>query len=290
MTGDGGDPTTTAPPEPVAQGPATVPGKDRSPGLALGLAFLTIIVVIGVVVSIVIATRDEDGPLVPAGDQGPGTAAVVEGDQFEQDPYFDELGHVVYIPRNERGVALPQSSPSVNRSATTPPAGIILQRVHGDMILPFSTSDGPTSFTDSGIATGFAHTLQGAGLAATHYASYLSTGNTAIRQLQDAGLLEDTEGLIAKQMELNASGAPGAVELSKVRLLPLIKIDYHEDLARVHFGLSGTTRDGRPRNVESWLDVVWRTGIGWVFKVGDASTVETRVVPDFSGAGWTTWW
>ncbi|MFZ2178838.1 MAG: hypothetical protein WAW17_33360 [Rhodococcus sp. (in: high G+C Gram-positive bacteria)] len=283
-------PTDTPTPAPPPQPSESSSGKDASTTSLMVGSILAVIVVAAVIVSVFIFVRGGDEPLVPAGDQGSGATAAIEPDQFEPDPFFDEKGRVVYAPLNDNGVLLTQSSPAASRAATTAPSGIMLQRVHGNMYLPFSTSDGPTAFSDSGVATGFARTAQGAGLAGVHYLNYLSTGNSRIKKLQDAGLLIDPKNLIAEVIELNASGRAGAApDNFPGRVFQMIKVDYTDDLVRVHIGAAVTLKDGRDQNTDMWLDLVWRDGPGWVVKVPPAGEKNFRTVADYS-EGWTSWW
>lgn len=265
-------------------------GKDHASRLLMGGSIFAVIVVMGLVISLLIWWRGGDEPLVPAGDQSPDATTEIQSTQFELDPFFDEKGRVVYVPLDERGVALPQSSPAAGRSAATAPSGIMLQRIHGNMILPFSTSDGPTGFSDAGVATGFARTAQGAGLAIVHYLGYLSSGNDRIKLLQDAGLVIDDHGYLAEQIKLNDSGTPAAVRDSfPYRVFEMIKVNFNDDLARVHIGMTVDRKDGRTENRDLWSDVVWRDGTGWVVKLGDLNTATGQVVPDFAD-GWSSWW
>ena len=265
-------------------------GRDHATRLLMGGSILGVIVVAAVITSIVIFFRGGDEPLVPAGDQGSGATAATRPDQFEPDPFFDEQGRVVYAPLNDNGVLLAQSSPATGRSATTAPSGIMLQRVHGNMYLPFSTSDGPTAFSDTGVATGFARTAQGAGLAAVHYLNYLATGNNRIQMLQDAGLVADPQDQLAELKAFNASNQPGsAPDNFPGRVLQMIKVNFTEDLTRVHIGAATDLKDGRTQNADISLDLVWREGTGWVVQVQGTNPFGARAVADFSD-GWTSWW
>ena len=285
-------PTDTQTPTPAMrpEQPESGSGRDNATRLLMGGSILGVIVVAAIITSIIIFVRGGDEPLVPAGDQGSGATAATQPDQFEPDPFFDEQGRVVYAPLNDNGVLLAQSSPATGRSATTAPSGIMLQRVHGTMYLPFSTSDGPTSFSDNGVATGFAHTSQGASLAAIHYLGYLASGNNRIQMMLDAGLVNDPTDVLGDRMKFNASDQPGAVPDSfPARVLPMIKVNYTDDLARVHVGGSTTLKDGRIQNADVWIDLVWREGTGWVVQIRDAEAIGGRAVADYS-EGWTSWW
>lgn len=285
-------------PEPE-QSAAAVPAaagseKPRSNNLLIYISIVVVVIVMGIAVSIVIAVRGGEGPLVPAGDQG-APSATAAPELFEPEPFFDEQGNVVYIPRdNDNGVLLPQAAPSVGRSETTAPTGLMLQRVHENMYMPFSTSDGPTGFTDNGVAIGFSRTPQGAVLAAYHYSGYLATGNDRIALLEAAGRVTDPGNVIPKQKQVNAAldFARGAArDSSPYRVLPVSKVDFHTDLARVYIGGSLERNDGTILNLVSWWDLVWRDGTGWVVRFLEESIRAAGTVPEYSADdGWVTWW
>ena len=278
----------TKPPEPADSGSTS--GRDLPLRWLMGGSILGVIIVVALIVAVVIAVRDSDEPLVPAGDQGNGATAAVEPDQFEPDPFFDEKGRVVYAPLNTNGVILRQSSPATGRAATTAPSGIMLQQVHQNMHLPFSTSDGPTGFSVSGVATGFSRTAQGAGLAGVHYIGYMASGNSRIQMLLDAGLVSDPNNNIQELIDLNASGKPGAApDNFPSRVFQMIKVDYTADLARVHLGAS-VARAGGTENVDIWTDLVWRDDKGWVVKAPAKGEKTYQLVTDYSAEGWSSWW
>lgn len=283
-------PTEAKPEAPAPTDSGSDSGRDLSLRWLMGGSILVVIVVVAVIFSIIIAVRSGDEPLVPAGDQGNGAAAAIESDQFAPDPFFDEKGRVVYSPLNTNGVILRQSSPATGRAATTAPSGIMLQQVHANMHLPFSTSDGPTGFSDSGVATGFSRTAQGAGLAGVHYIGYMASGNNRIQMLLDSGLINDPNNNIQELIDLNASGKPGAApDNFPSRVFQMIKVDYTSDLARVHLGASVTRASGT-ENIDIWTDLVWRDGKGWVVKAPAKGEKTYQLVADYSAEGWASWW
>lgn len=283
-------PTEAPPKEPAPTDSGSDSGRDLSLRWLMGGSIFVVILVAGLIFSIVILVRGGDEPLVPAGDQGNGATSAVEQDQFAPDPFFDEKGRVVYVPLNTNGVILRQSAPATGRAATTAPSGIMLQQVHENMHLPFSTSDGPTGFSDSGVATGFSRTAQGAGLAGVHYFSYLATGNTRVKMLQDAGVVSDPNNTLPELIKFNSSGQPGAApDNFPSRVLQMIKVDYNDDLARVHLGATVQLDSGRMSNRDMWLDLVWRDGVGWSAVIPPKGRADVQDLPDFSG-GWTSWW
>lgn len=86
-------------------------------------------------------------------------------------PTIDAFGTRLDTPINPAGIALAQDpgtrpNPALGpQYLTAAPAGVMWQRGWNAAALPFSGSDGPTRVVD-GIASGFADTPQGAGLAA----------------------------------------------------------------------------------------------------------------------------
>lgn len=255
--------------------------SDSSWKVAAGLAALAIIIVAGVVLSVVILFRGEDaGPLVST-DSSPSESTVeVEQSLFEQDPYFDGLGRVVYVPLDSNGVALPQSALG-DRPVDQAPAGVMLQRVHGNMVLPFSTSDGPTRITDSGVAAGFSRTAQGAGLAAAHYVGYLASGLDRITMLDEAGFLSDPEDEFVQSPLVAPDSSPTLA-------MPMVSVDFNPDLSLVKFGYVAEMTDGSSQNMVANVPMVWREGPGWVVKA-DSAGLAGGSVPSF-GEGWASWW
>ncbi|MGE2767151.1 hypothetical protein ACQGAO_00190 [Rhodococcus sp. 1.20] len=122
----------------------------RTTGIAAAVfcALLAVVVAVAVVIAV---TRDDDsvGAGAPTATQPPATAPAKpdSGTAFGV-PSADLFGRVIANPVNPRGQALPQSQadrPSFKEGDPVPaPEGLMWQQV-GPFILPFSTSDGPTS-------------------------------------------------------------------------------------------------------------------------------------------------
>ncbi|MCW3471833.1 hypothetical protein OMK68_19710 [Rhodococcus pyridinivorans] len=249
--------------------------------LTIGLAAVAIIVVVGVVVSLVMVFRGEDAEPLVSLDPTTGSSATAQDKDglFEPDPVFDKGNRVIYVPLEPHGVILSDTLASSNRPADQAPSGVMLQRIHGNMDLPFSTSDGPTTFTDNGVATGFARTPQGAALAAAHYFAYVTGGADRLELLEQAGKLSDPTGQFADL------GLPDSMATAA---LPMIKVIFNPDLALVKFGYTAEMDDGSTKVVASKIPMVWREDTGWVLK-GDATAlgVEYEPVP---ADGWQQWW
>lgn len=249
--------------------------------LTVGLAAVAVIVVVGLVVSIVMLFRGDDAePLVsldPATDNG--TTAQDKDSLFEQDPVFDKLNRVVYVPLDPHGVILADTLATGNRPVEQAPSGVMLQRIHGNMDLPFSTSDGPTGFTDNGVATGFARTPQGAALAAAHYFGYLAAGDNRVEMLTEAGRVSDPTGQLST-VKLADDTPTGA--------MPMVHVTFHPDLTLVKFGATVERTNGATEIRVSKIPVVWREGTGWVVQL-DSTALGGEFEP-MSSEGWQQWW
>ncbi|KXF84364.1 hypothetical protein D092_20810 [Rhodococcus ruber Chol-4] len=249
--------------------------------LTIGLAAVAVIVVVGVVVSLVMVFRGEDAePLVSLDPTtGSGATAQVEGGLFEPDPVFDRFERVVYVPLDPNGVILSETLASGNRPADQAPSGVMLERIHGNMDLPFSTSDGPTGFTGNGVATGFARTAQGAALAATHYLSYLLSGDNRAEMVAEAGHSSDPTLLLEGVRVPDNTGVSAA---------PMVKVNFNPDLSLVKFGVTVERSNGATEIQVTKIPMVWREGTGWVVQL-DSPAFSSDFEP-LSSEGWEQWW
>ncbi|UYF97193.1 hypothetical protein OCS65_28195 (plasmid) [Rhodococcus aetherivorans] len=239
------------------------------------------IVVVGLVLSIVMLFRGDDAELLvsldPTTDNG--ATARLEDLQFMPEPVFGKFDRVVYVPLDTRGVILSETLASTNRPVEQAPSGVMLQRIHGNMDLPFSTSDGPTGFTDNGVATGFARTAQGAALAAAHYVAYLISGDNRAGMVAEAGHSSDPAVL------LEGLRMP---DDTAVTASPMVNVSFHPDLTLVKFGASVERSNGATEVEVLKIPVVWREGTGWVVQL-DSTALSGGFEP-VSSEGWQQWW
>lgn len=161
----------------------------------------------------------------------------------------------------------------------------MLQLVNGNMVLPFSATDGPADFSENGIATGFSRTAQGATLAAVHYAGYVSSGNNRLAQLNEAGLIEDPHGLVSEQLKTKG----GVPDNFPYRLFPYLAVEYNPDLSKVMIGYTATMDSGEVLNRVSWFDLVWKTDKGWVLALLTDEGFGGGTVSAFTEE-WFSWW
>ena len=135
------------------------------------VAFLAIVLVMAAMMA-VFSTRDTQPQNTPA--QAPTSASelpapvpVDPGKGFAT-PITDRWGNRIEIPVNKFGQVLPQDAsaqlkPDDAGWTSQPAKGVMWQLVY-NFPIPFSTSDGPTKI-EGKVATGYAHTPQGAVLA-----------------------------------------------------------------------------------------------------------------------------
>ncbi|WP_226949868.1 hypothetical protein [Rhodococcus rhodochrous] len=149
---------------------------------------MAVIVVVGVVVSLVMVFRGEDAEPLVSLDPTTGSSATAQDKDglFEPDPVFDKGNRVIYVPLEPHGVILSEHPGQLEPSGDQAPSGGDAPAHPRNMDLPFSTSDGPTAFTDNGVATGFSRTAQGAALAAAHYFGYAYAGGNRLKMATEA--------------------------------------------------------------------------------------------------------
>ncbi|MEU2042659.1 hypothetical protein [Nocardia niwae] len=254
---------------------------------------LLALIMIGASIAYAIHQRTE-----PA-DRAPVTAttsapAAATGEGFDV-PEVDVFGRRVDIPRNPAGQLRAQTSPARLPGdpewLTAPPAGLAesggWQRVHG-AVIPFSTSDGPAHLRD-GIAGGYAHTPQGAALAAA-----ASINQVAARPGDRAVLAARMVLTAADQAAFDAGIASGKLPLqqpepvTRTLVAPdAFRLDsYAADLAVLR--LAARTA-GEPSAARSWVTVtvpmVWSDG-DWRIR-GNGHQLPTATVTDLTG--WTRW-
>ena len=188
--------------------------SSQQPGQNRGTPIVLIAAVVGVIVVVVAAglfmafggNGDDDG----GGDQaavGAGAPAEEVAEQFGS-PTTDAHGRQVMVPINGVGFPLPQNAAASKGfddpgAFTTPPAGLMWQQT-GQVVTPFSTSDGPTRM-DGTVPRGFAHTPGGAALAAATYTWRIMEGQLAAEMVEKA-VDPDTEGYAEIK---SAAGAMG---------------------------------------------------------------------------------
>lgn len=277
------------------------------PGWILSTTFLCLVIVAGAITFAL--TRHNDHPATPALTTptlppSP-TATVAPGSVPGLGvPEADIFGRRVDIPTDPAGAILTQR-PETQKKPTDPdwltaaPAGLCdrrigmtecapggWQRIHG-AVVPMSSSDGPTRI-DTGVAAGYAHTPQGAALAAA-YTVYEIAARPADSVLRDQrAILTD-----ADRRQFDAAAAQGRLpaQLDEAYTRWMLAVDafrvdsYADDYAVISLAARAAPDGDRPSWSAVAVPMVWHDG-DWRVR-GTGTQLPTRTVHDL--AGWTTW-
>ncbi|PPJ35880.1 hypothetical protein C5E45_23860 [Nocardia nova] len=275
----------------------------------LAAAFLGVAVVAGSVVFV--ATRDQH-PGSSANALGSTSSSAVVPTTVAPGtvrgfgvPEADVFGRRVDIPQDPAGTIVAQH-PELQKKPTDPdwltatPAGLCQrqsggssvcspggwQKVHG-AVVPVSTSDGPTRI-EAGVAAGYAHTPQGAALAAA-YTVYEVAARPGDRILRSLRVLLTA----ADQQQFDTAAAEGRLpdqldEFSTRWMLALdgFRVDqYSDDYAVVSLAARALDDGQQPTWSAATVPMVWHNG-DWLLR-GTGQQLPTRTIHDL--AGWTTW-
>ncbi len=282
----------------VTVGPGSGPTRNRSSIVMLGVG-PALAVVVAVLVT-VIAMRDN----AVGGDQVSKAGTSSENVPDITSPGFgnpesDMFGRRVDVPDNGAGIALEQNpalrqqpdAPSWLTAAPQPASGQgVWQRVFGGPVVRFSTSDGPSRI-DGKAAVGFAHTPQGAALAAEQI-YWRTNANPRDRELL-LRLVEVTPKYLADYDRLVAEGKVSDRLPDKLRPLlfasDAFRIErYTEDSAIIQFARKAReTADGQPTWVGMRLAVIWRDGDWKLTAVSGQQQVQIDSLRNIEG--WRQW-
>jgi hypothetical protein len=244
------------------------PPPTRSPAITLAASLAALIVI----AAIALLTNHDDHhgsansttPPVSATITSTSAASSTTPPRFGI-PTTDLWGARLESPPDPAGVLLPQDTarpdPALGAAwLIAAPGGIMWQRGWGGAALPFSRSDGPTTVA-GGIASGFAHTPQGAGLAAADaMARALAAPDGVWQQVIATRFLGDQAALIARYARSRADTADAA----KYVVVPagFKVVDYRDDFTVVQIGLR--TPQGQAAYSSwpmAWADDDWRVRI-----------------------------
>lgn len=211
-------------------------------------------------------------------------------------PTTDTRGRRVETPTNPLGQVLPQSGDTPDttdpEAVLPPPEGLMWQRVYGATI-PFSTSDGPTAISTDGVPTGFAHTPQGAALAAWQIGQRATWApdDQNVALLDRAAVVSEAARPEADTLRTNGAQVyAGNPELpAQMRDVPVaVRITtYSKDFAHVEFA-QPLNRDDGFTAISVGVDMVWRDG-QWKWVVPEPGNDPSRLLISTTGDGWTPW-
>lgn len=277
MSGQSTTPPTTT--EPVSR---------SNPLWVIGaVAFLSLVLVAG----LAYALRSRDGDSEPQ--QAPAQASpapVQDQGQGFGTPITDRWGNRVEVPVNQFGQVLTQDSSQQLKpgdpswlSATA--KGIKWQLVY-NIPIPFSTSDGPTKVADK-VASGYAHTPQGAVLAAIDAMSRCSVlGDDVAVACWEKRMVEGPGYADMEKRVRGLGAAPRQLEPgSSIMPLSWAKVlNYADDY------MAAQLAQIDPTNPQAYavyqVEMVWSDG-DWKMKyTNNANTAQTGVT---SLDGFTRW-
>lgn len=209
-------------------------------------------------------------------------------------PRSDPFGRRIDLPANPAGQPLPQTVPhhvaTDSDWLTAAPAGTLgkggWQQVNG-VVVPYSTSDGPTQTID-GVAAGWTHTPQGAALALAWIAWQLNA-RPGDRALYQRGLADPD---MAAFDRINAAHTvPDQLPETETRWLlasSAFHVDsYDDDLAVVRIATTTAPDDaGTPQWMTAQLAAVWKGG-DWRLLSPTGSTPSEATIASLHG--WTLW-
>lgn len=265
--------------------------RGRHVGLIAALAVVAMVVVGGVAALSMRHDKADTTASAPASAPSHGDSTATGFDL----PVTNVFGRRVDTPRNSGGQPLPQTG--TGRTAGDPdwltgapvlPAQGGWQRVAGASV-PFSTSDGPTRVAD-GVAAGWAHTPQGAALAAV-YAGYQVNARPGDRTVRERLIVNSDKGL----REFEANKAAGRIanqlpeKVTRFFVAPdAFRIDsYADDMAVVAIATRGVDDNGSPAWTATQIVMVWDGG-DWRLQPPPGATPPQHVISTLTG-GWTSW-
>jgi hypothetical protein len=158
------------------------------------------------------------------------------------------------------------------------------QKVHG-AVVPFSTSDGPTRITD-GATAGYAHTPQGAVLAAAYTLNQIGArpGDSAMLNVRTVLTPEARAQFEAGRMPMQQPDS-----ITRFLVAPdAFKIDQYADdfcIVRLATRASGTDASEGPAWTTGPLPMVW-DGNDWKLRFSGGQ-IGTETIHDL--VGWTQW-
>ncbi|TSD94826.1 hypothetical protein FOS14_19480 [Skermania sp. ID1734] len=226
-------------------------------------------------------------PLTPP----PGETAGIPLPEFGA-PASDRNGHRIEVPVDARGQVLPQTQPAGDLDASAPPGGLMWQRVYGAPV-PFSTTAGPDAISPDGVPTGFAHTPQGAAIAAQQICTRLiAAPREQARAIMDASVIIQGPGAqetADRMLALTVSES----EIATLFPVPMaVKVsNYEGDYAHVEVALQmpATARQQGVIASKQDFDLVWADGT-WKWVMPTGPTDRSARLMTALDEGWSMEW
>ncbi|MGJ0121700.1 hypothetical protein ACQ7HM_21065 [Williamsia sp. MIQD14] len=273
--------------------PTTPPTPTSRKGLWLSVIAVVVVLAIAGVLVVVLNRGTTNPTTAPAATSAtattPSPTSAATGGAGFTGTTVDKLNKPVQLPANPAGQILPQTG-KTPADTDGVPDGLMWQKIYDLPIVPFSTSDGPTKIKD-GVAQGWAHTPQGAALAATSILNTWLLAPDAASTVVQKTLLSGTEADIAARTKTNRplrmvgltdpDLGPGAVAGVQVDT-------YTNNFARISYGAGPVVDDTNPDGFYqvSTLSVTWQDG---TWKLIVTPTTPDRGEQRTTIAGMTPW-
>lgn len=233
--------------------------------LLIALAAIITIAVIGAFLVTLADTDKPRGVDEPPGDSTAPTERTFPDPPPIAPPTTDLFGNRLEMPNDEAGVPLsqdPATRPDPNRLdyLTAAPARIQWQRGWNGAALPISGSDGPTR-VDEGIATGFAHTPQGAAMAAIDALARVLAAPEGIWQRVVADRYYGASPALIDRFGASRARTPDVARYVVVPDGIRVAPGYREDLAVVQVASRSTDGYAISTWPMVWIDGDWRVRV-----------------------------
>ncbi|PYE12036.1 hypothetical protein DFR67_12644 [Williamsia limnetica] len=253
----------------------------------LWLIVLAVVVIAALIVAVAQTTGGSDDDAQPPVSTPTSTPPVSNGQDGYLPDTVDRFGQQIRVPRDPAGLALPQRPPSSPRSRDDAASGVQWQQVYDYGVAVYSTSDGPSTITATGLAQGIAHTPQGSVIAASQILSRIFYGPPQVRRaVMDEQVIGPPSAMTAlAELQLPANQYPAD---------RFIRVDpqYSDTFSRVMLASGPKASSQYPSGqyyVITTMTMVWDQG-QWKWRIPDDGFSETtRNTPIESVAGWTQW-
>jgi hypothetical protein len=247
------------------------------PGFVMAAVLIAIIVILGLVLAIVSATRDDDAPTGTAS-----TSPTEEASSSEPEPTTTAAPPVLTKPAYLSTCGLEGFEPTGTVTAAPEVEWALL----GTTALPSSATAGPGTVRDDGLRACFQHTPEGALLAASNYYAMATTDDTLAllveENVKEGPGREALLTLLAQEEAAGASDSTGAQVRSQLQGFKILYYDGGTATVDLAFLGSNGVLAAQAYQLE-WLNGDWK------MVVRDTGEPPTSMTVLTSLAGYVVW-